>query len=142
MTQARRTADDHPGRQFGLPATGPGAAAGFGRRLAALTVDWLLAMLIAGMFVPDPLGTPGFNWWVLGVWYLLTALPVAVLGATAGMTALGVRVASIDSAAVVGVPRAALRTAMIAIVVPPLLRDADGRGWHDRATRTIVVRTR
>jgi hypothetical protein len=23
-----------------------------------------------------------------------------------------------------------------------LVRDADGRGWHDRATRTVVVRTR
>jgi hypothetical protein len=58
------------------------------------------------------------------------------------MTAVGIRVASIDSAAVIGVPRAVLRTAMIAVVVPPLVRDVDGRGWHDRATRTVVVRTR
>ena len=67
---------------------------------------------------------------------------MAVFGASAGMTALGIRVASIDEAAVIGVPRAVLRTAMVAVVVPPLVRDADGRGWHDRATRTIVVRTR
>jgi hypothetical protein len=51
-------------------------------------------------------------------------------------------VASIDSAAVIGVPRAVLRTALIAVVVPPLVRDRDGRGWHDRATRTVVVRSR
>jgi hypothetical protein len=58
------------------------------------------------------------------------------------MTLFGIRVASIDSAAVIGVPRAVLRTALIAVVVPPLVRDADGRGWHDRATRTVVVRSR
>jgi hypothetical protein len=58
------------------------------------------------------------------------------------MTAFGIRVASIDSAAVVGVPRAILRTALIALLIPPLVRDGDGRGWHDRATRTVVVRSR
>ena len=39
-------------------------------------------------------------------------------------------------------PRALLRTALIALVMPALVRDEDGRGWHDRATRTVVVRTR
>ena len=39
-------------------------------------------------------------------------------------------------------PRAVLRTALIALVLPPLVRDADGRGLHDRAAATVVVRTR
>jgi uncharacterized RDD family membrane protein YckC len=133
----------YPGEQFGLPASGVSSAAGFGRRLGGVAVDWVLGEVIAGLFVgPDALVTPGFNWIVLGVWFLITAAPVAVFGASAGMTAFGIRVASIDSAAVIGVPRAVLRTAMIAVVVPPLVRDKDGRGWHDRATRTVVVRTR
>ena len=50
--------------------------------------------------------------------------------------------ASVDSAAVIGIPRALLRTVLVALVLPPLIRDGDGRGWHDRAARTIVVRTR
>ena len=134
----------HPGERFGLPASGVSSVAGFGRRFAALTIDWLLGYLIAALFTgPDPLVTPNFNLYVLGVWFLLTAVPVAVFGAGAGMTVLGIRVASIgDDAVVVGVPRALLRTFLIALVVPPLVRDADSRGWHDRATRTIVVRTR
>ena len=139
----RAAAGDHPGDRFGLPARGIGSVAGFGRRLAAITIDWLLGYGIAALLAgPDALATPNFSWTVLGVWFLLTALPVALFGASAGMTAVGIRVASIDSAAVVGVPRALLRTALIALVVPPLVRDADGRGWHDRATRTIVLRTR
>jgi len=133
----------YPGERFGLPTEGVSSVAGFGRRLAALAIDWVLAILIGSAFEgPDALVTPGFNWVVLGVWFLITAAPVAVFGASAGMTALGIRVASIDSAAVIGVPRAVLRTALIAVVVPPLVRDRDGRGWHDRASRTVVVRSR
>ena len=50
----------YPGERFGVPETGPGSAAGFGRRLAALTVDWLLGYLIAGLFAgPDALGVAG-----------------------------------------------------------------------------------
>ena len=131
------------GERLGLPADGVSSAAGFGRRLAALTVDWLLGYLIAAVFSGfDAIGRPGFSWTVLGVWFLITAVPVALFGASPGKVALGLRVASLDSAAVIGVPRALLRTALIALVVPPLIRDADGRGWHDRATRSIVVRTR
>ncbi|MCW2717061.1 RDD family protein [Pseudonocardia sp.] len=133
----------YPGEKFGLPAEGVSSVAGFGRRLGALVIDWLLGYLIAALLAgPDPLVAPNFNWYVLGIWYLLTAVPVAIFGASAGMTALGIRVASIDDSVVVGVPRALLRTALIAVVIPPLVRDSDGRGWHDRATRTIVVRTR
>jgi uncharacterized RDD family membrane protein YckC len=134
---------NHPGERFGLPAEGIGSTVGVGRRFAALTVDWLLAYLIAVLLSGvDEIGTPAFSWTVLGVWFVLTAVPVALFGASTGMTVLGLRVASIGPAVVIGVPRALLRTALIALVVPALVRDADGRGWHDRATDTIVVRTR
>lgn len=133
---------DYPGERLGLPATGRGAAAGFGRRLAALTVDWLLGYLIAGLFAgPDALGSPNFSWTVMGVWFVLTAVAVAAFGITPGMAVLGIRVAALR-ANLVGVPRALLRTALLALVLPALVRDADGRGWHDRAASTIVVRTR
>lgn len=133
----------YPGERFGLPPDGVSSVAGFGRRIGALTADWLLGYLLAALFAGgDPLSTPGFNWLVLGVWFLITAAPVAVFGASAGMTAFGIRVASIGEEAVVGVPRAVLRTALIAVIIPAVIRDDDGRGWHDRAARTIVVRSR
>ena len=136
-------AGTHPGERFGLPAHGVSSVAGFGRRAAALLVDWLIAYGIAALLIgPGALDDRNLGWTVLGVWFLITAVPVAAFGASAGMTALGIRVASLDSAAVVGVPRALLRTFMIALVLPAIFRDEDGRGWHDRATRTVVVRTR
>jgi uncharacterized RDD family membrane protein YckC len=136
----------YPGERLGLPRTGAGSAAGFGRRLAALTVDWLLAYVGAGVVTGSgPLAAAGggsdLQWVVLGLWFLVTAVPVAAFGITPGMAVLGIRVASLDSP-LVGLPRALLRTALLALVVPALARDGDGRGWHDRATRTVVVRTR
>lgn len=132
----------YPGERFGVPATGRGSAAGFGRRLAALTIDWLLAYSTAGLVAgPDALASPNFSWTVLGVWFALTAVTVAAFGVTPGKAVLGIGVASLRSR-MVGVPRALLRTALLALVLPALARDADGRGWHDRAAATIVVRTR
>ena len=129
----------YPGERLGLPAAGVNSVAGLGRRVVALAIDWLLAYGIAALLTgPGALGDPNLGWYVLGIWYLLTAAPVAVFGAGAGMTAVGIRVASLDSAAVVGVPRALLRTAMIALVLPPLARDEDGRGWHDRAVQSAL----
>ena len=138
------TPGNHPGEELGLPRSGTGSVAGFGRRLAAVTVDWFLALFIANLFAgADPLAPGGSNLSliVLGVWFVLTAAPVAAFGITPGMAALGIRVAPLDST-LVGVPRAVLRTALLALVIPALARDGDGRGWHDRASRPVVVRTR
>ncbi|MFC5951832.1 RDD family protein [Pseudonocardia lutea] len=132
----------HPGERFGLPAEGPGAVAGFGRRLVGVTVDWLLAyVLTLAVLGLDALGGSRIGWWVWAVWFVLTVLPTALFGMTPGMVAVGIRVARVDMAATVGF-RAVLRTLLLGLVIPPVVRDADGRGWHDRATQTIVVRTR
>ncbi|HEY0814376.1 MAG TPA: RDD family protein [Pseudonocardia sp.] len=138
-----RTGGAYPGEQWGLPASGVGSMAGFGRRLAALTIDWFIGYGIAAIFAtPDATVNPWFGWLVLGVWFLLTAVPVALFGATAGMTVLGIRVVPVDGRATAGVLRAVLRTALTALVVPALLRGVDGRAWHDRAARTVLVRSR
>jgi uncharacterized RDD family membrane protein YckC len=134
---------DYPGERLGLPASGPGSVAGFGRRLAALTIDWFIGYGIGAIFAtPDATVNPWFGWLVLGVWFLLTAVPVAVFGATVGMMVLGLRVLPVDGRQGVGLGWAVVRTVLIAVVVPPLVRDGDGRGWHDRTARTVVVRTR
>jgi uncharacterized RDD family membrane protein YckC len=134
---------DYPGERLGLPASGAGSVAGFGRRLAALTIDWFIGYGIGAIFAtPDATVNPWFGWLVLGVWFLLTAVPVAVFGATVGMMVLGLRVLPVDGRQGVGLGWAVVRTVLIAVVVPPLVRDGDGRGWHDRTARTVVVRTR
>ncbi|MBC3192889.1 RDD family protein [Pseudonocardia sp. C8] len=131
----------HAGKRFGLPASGHYSVAGVGRRIAGVCLDWLLAYLLVVLVAgTDVIGTADVGWWVLGTWFVFTVLTVAVLGSSPGHLALGMRVARTDMAEQVGVPRALLRTAMIAVVIPVFFLDADGRGWHDRASSTIVVR--
>ncbi|ANY05206.1 RDD family protein [Pseudonocardia sp. HH130630-07] len=132
----------HRGERFGLPASGHYSVAGFGRRVLALCIDWLLAYLLVLLVGgAEALATTEFRWWVLGTWFVVTVLMVAVLGATPGHLALRMRVARTDMGQQVGIPKALIRTAMIAVVLPPFFLDSDGRGWHDRASTTIVVRT-
>lgn len=128
----------HRGARLGLPQDGPGAAAGLGRRAAALVLDIVLAALVAGLFTAPELPR---NWSLLA-WFVLTVIPVAAFGASTGMTMLGMKVLRVDGAQFVGVPRALLRTALVFLVVPAVIWDADGRGLHDRATGTVAVRSR
>ena len=58
-----------------------------------------------------------------------------------GTVVAPIRVAKVRGSAFVGA-WAVLRTALIFLIVPPLVSDADGRGWHDKACRTIVLRAR
>jgi uncharacterized RDD family membrane protein YckC len=42
----------------------------------------------------------------------------------------------------VGLPRAALRTLLLVLLVPAVVTDRDGRGLHDKAAGTVVVHAR
>jgi hypothetical protein len=49
-------------------------------------------------------------------------------------------VASVDDRLHVGLGRAAVRGVLIALVIPALFVDVDGRGMQDRVTGTALVR--
>jgi uncharacterized RDD family membrane protein YckC len=40
----------------------------------------------------------------------------------------------------VGFARGAVRTALLCLVIPAVVWDADGRGLHDKAAGTVIVR--
>ena len=56
-----RPSGTYRGEQFGLPRSGAGSVAGFGRRLVAVTVDWFLALFIAGLFTGEDPFSGGSN---------------------------------------------------------------------------------
>ena len=62
-------------------------------------------------------------------------------GGSAGQLAHGLRVARLDRRPI-GLPRAALRTLLLCLLTPALIWDRDGRGLHDKAAGTVVVRAR
>lgn len=130
----------YPGETLGLPERGPGSLAGTGRRLAAVFVDWLVAYGLAGLGLTLGLVTPGLlATAVLVIWLVLGLVAVRLFEFTPGQFALGLRVIPIDRRVHVGLGRAALRGLLVAIVVPALFVDADGRGLQDRVTGTAVV---
>ena len=138
----------YPGRRLSLPASGPRSLARMGRRFAALIVDWLIAVGLTGLLpafglVPGHfLQTSEGQTAVLGVWFALGVVSVRLFGFTPGQYALGLMVIPVDNRLHVGIGRAIARGLLIALVVPPLFTDVDGRGVHDRLTATAVVRQR
>ncbi|MGW6686763.1 RDD family protein [Streptomyces sp. NPDC054961] len=129
----------HPGKQLGLPPQGPGSVARFGRRLGALAIDWLACQLIAYGLLTGRDWTAAGNW-TLVLFVVLSVLTVGTVGFTPGKRILGLRVVSQDGGRL-GIGRVVLRTLLIALVVPALVWDRDGRGLHDRLARAVQVRS-
>ncbi|MGB5113194.1 MAG: RDD family protein [Mycobacterium sp.] len=133
--------NDYPGYRLGLPQHGPGSIAGFGRRSAALLVDWFIAYGLAALAMSLGLvSMQALSTAVLVIWLVLGAASVRLFSFTPGQLALGLMVVSADNRQHVGLGRAVVRGLLVALVVPPLFSDTDQRGLHDQATKTAVVR--
>jgi uncharacterized RDD family membrane protein YckC len=57
-----------------------------------------------------------------------------------GQRLLGLRVVRVDGGRL-SLPRIVLRTLLLCLVIPAVVMDSDGRGLHDRAVGSIVVRS-
>jgi uncharacterized RDD family membrane protein YckC len=136
--------EDYPGQRFGLPAAGPGSSAPYGRRFAALVIDWFAALLVASLFVGGDVwsGEGAGLWAPLVVLLVELTLLDGLLGYSIGRRVLMIAVVRLDGRRPVGIPRALLRSALLCVAVPALIIDRDKRGLHDVAAGTAVVRTR
>ncbi|WP_026256781.1 RDD family protein [Actinopolymorpha alba] len=135
----------YAGQRLGLPATGRGALAGWGARIAALLIDWLVANLAAFALVRDAAiwqaPVTAVDFLPLAVFGLETWLMTAFVGASIGQRVRHLVVARLDGQPV-GLVRGFVRAALVLLVVPVLIVDADGRGLHDRLAGTVLVRGR
>jgi uncharacterized RDD family membrane protein YckC len=113
--------------------------AGLGRRLAAVVIDWLLCQLIAvGLLGADLRGGSAGSLVPLAVFAVENLLLVGTLGSTVGHRALGLRV--VQAGPGLFPLQVAVRTALLCLFFPALFSDSDGRGMHDRAAGTAIVR--
>lgn len=104
------------------------------RRFSALVVDWALCLLAAGI-----VGNPTRDLWPLAVLIVEYGFFIGLFAQTPGMALARIRCVSYADGGRIGVPRAALRGALLCLVVPALLMDAQRRGLHDRWTGSVVV---
>jgi uncharacterized RDD family membrane protein YckC len=133
--------NDYPGQRLGLPQSGPRSVARMGRRIGALFVDWLIAYGLAALANSFGLvSMAALSTAILIVWFLLGAVSLRLFGFTPGQFALGLMVVPVDGRQHVGFGRALVRGVLIAVVIPPLITDADTRGLQDKVTNTAVVR--
>ena len=129
---------DYSGAELGLPREGAGSLPGMFRRIVAMMVDWFIAVGISAL-IAQGMPTASVN---LILWFVIGVAAVTLFGFTPGQYFLRIRVIRVDADAPVGFLRALGRQVLLVFVIPALFTDADGRGMHDRATGTAVVRSR
>jgi len=131
---------EYPGQGLGMPQTGPGSIARFGRRLVAITIDWMICQLIAVLVLRAELGQGGpASFAPLAVFAVENLLLLPTTGATIGHRVVGLMLMTVDRRRV-SVVHVALRTMLLCLAVPALIWDRDGRGLHDKAAATVLVR--
>lgn len=129
----------------GRPAPTPdegGDHAPLGRRLVAIVVDWVACLLITHGLIGRvvELSPEAFSFAPLALLFLLNLAGVTLGGATFGHRLLGLRVVPMVGEWVTPL-RAALRAALLCLAIPAMVVISDdGRGLHDRAAGTKIVR--
>ena len=117
--------------------------ASWGRRIIALLVDWLICTLaVIAVFGVDEYTTTGSaaSFMVLPVYVVESALLTWLAGGSIGKLLTGLCVVPADGRLRKLNPVKAFgRQLLIALVIPPLVFRADGRGLHDLFAGTSTV---
>ncbi len=126
--------NSYPGERLGMPAVGSGSVARPGRRIAALAIDWAAAVIISiAFFAYDSFAT-------LVVFAAVQILFLPTLGGSPGHRLVGLRLQLVGGGWV-GLWRPIVRTALLVLVIPAVIWDADQRGLHDKVAGTVLVRS-
>lgn len=117
--------------------------ASWGQRILALIIDWFASIGVVMLFlgVSGWVENPAAGIYTLAVFVVQSAILIALAGGSFGQLATRLRVIRYD-----GTPRpldllrSLGRQVLIALVIPPLVFRHDGRGLHDMAVGSAVVR--
>lgn len=116
-----------------------------GRRFGAITLDWLASYLIAIVFFSGPgtflertthAGTPALIIFFTE-YFLLTALQ----GASAGHRVFRMRIVNFENGGQPTILQALIRSLLMVIVITAITYDENGRGIHERLSRTKIALT-
>lgn len=126
-------AEDYwPGQRFGLPMAGPRSTPTYLRRVAALGIDWAIAVSLSVLFF-------SYNTFAtLAVFVGVSMLGGLILAGTPGHLLTKIRIAPVAGGAL-GWLAPLVRPLLVALVIPALIADEDMRGAHDRLVGTILV---
>jgi uncharacterized RDD family membrane protein YckC len=115
-----------------------------GRRLAAITIDWLASYAIAFAFLA---GGGSYSERIVGtrlttplIFVAEYAILVALTGASFGHRLLRLKVVDFNHGGVPNVRQVLIRTGLMALVITAITYDEDGRGIHERFSQTKLER--
>jgi len=113
-----------------------------GRRVLAITLDWLacyaiVAALSGGIGQMRPDRSPI----ILALFFVELLILTALTGASLGQKTFGLRVVRFNDGGAITLLQALIRTIFLVLVVTAVTYDKDGRGIHERLSKTILVRT-
>jgi len=115
-----------------------------GRRLAAITIDWLASYAIAfaffardGSYSDRIIGTRLTTPLIFMAEY---AILIALTKASFGHRLLRLKVVDFNHGGLPGFSQVLVRTGLMAIVITAITYDEDGRGIHERLSRTKLER--
>jgi uncharacterized RDD family membrane protein YckC len=124
-----------------MPREGRGSMGRFGRRLVGVVIDWALCQLLAYGLFDKAFGVAGAGSFLpLAIFAVENLLLVGTLGSTIGHRIVGLRVVSTDGRAARPL-QVLVRTVLLCLFLPAMFWDKDGRGLHDKAAGTVIVRT-
>jgi uncharacterized RDD family membrane protein YckC len=116
-----------------------------GRRFAAISLDWLSSYLIAIVFFSGTgtflartthAGTPALIIFFVQYFFLIT-----LQGASAGHRIFRMRIVNFEDGGRPTILQALVRSLLMIAVITAITYDDDGRGIHERLSRTKIVLT-
>ncbi len=115
--------------------------AGWPRRIGALFIDWIIAVLSSSALTGSSLTNSGDTnpFWPLLAFFVEVSLITGLLSYSIGKRIFGIHIIREDGGPI-GFPRAVLRTALVCLVLPVLIQSEHQRGLQDVATGSMVVR--
>ena len=111
-----------------------------GRRLAAITLDWLACYAIIAALSGGIGQMSGFKPGVITLFFAEVWILTALTGSSLGQRIFGLKVVTFPAGRAVSVKAALIRTFFLVLLVTAVTYDANGRGIHERISKTWLVR--
>lgn len=112
-----------------------------GRRLAAITLDWLACYAIVAA-LSGGIGQMGARQSpiTLVLFFVEVWILTALTGASLGQKIFGLRVVRFADGSAISPTQALLRTFFLVLVITAVTYDENGRGIHERISGTVLAR--
>ena len=114
-----------------------------GRRMSALTVDWLACYFIVTAATGGIGRTvPNRSLWVLALFFAEIAILSALQGASLGHRIFGIKIIRFTDGGMLTPRQALIRSALLITVIFAITFDENGRGFHERWSGTVLTRSK